>query len=119
MKSDQDPERDQQWNYRSVIGMLMFLASSTRPDILFAVHQCAKFNSSPRKSHDIAVKRVGRYLRRTRDKGIIFKPDRTNALNCYVDADFAGTFSQETAHEKASVLSRTGYTITFASCHIL
>ncbi len=65
MKSDRDPEREQQWNYRSVIGMLMFLASSTRPDILFVVHQCVKFNSCPRKSHEIVVKRVGRYLRRT------------------------------------------------------
>ena len=63
MKSDQDPEREQQWNYRSVIRMRMLLASSTRPDILFVVQQCAKFNSYPRKSHEIAVKRVGRYLR--------------------------------------------------------
>ena len=119
VKNPDEADRKQEWNYRSVIGMMMFLASSTRPDILFSVHQCAKFNSCPKQSHEEAVKRIGRYLRRTRDKGIIMRPDGTNELNCYVDADFAGTFTHETALDKASVLSRTGYTINFSGCPIL
>ena len=47
------------------------------------------------------------------------RPDGTNELNCFVDADFAGTFTHETAHDKTSVLSRTGYTINFSGCPIL
>ncbi len=47
---------DAHWNYRSVIGKLNFLAQNTRPDIAFAVHQCARYCSAPRKIHQIAVK---------------------------------------------------------------
>ena len=99
--------------------MLMYLASSTRPDILFAVHQCAKYSSCPKRSHEEAVKRIGRYLKKTRLMGMIYKPDRTNQLNCYVDADFAGSFAHEISHLKASVLSRTGYIIYLCGCAIV
>jgi len=36
------------WNYASVIGMLLYLSSNTRRDIQFAVHQCARFIHNPR-----------------------------------------------------------------------
>ena len=55
------------WHYRSVIGKLNHLAKSTRPDIAFAVHQCARFSASPRESHGKAVKRIARYLMSTPD----------------------------------------------------
>lgn len=108
VKDPKDSSRTQDWNYRSTIGMLMFLASSTRPDILFSVHQCAKFNSCPRKSHEEAVERIGKFLRKLKDNGMIMKPDGTHELNCFVDADFTGGFTHEISHEKATVLSRTG-----------
>ena len=57
-KDPNDPDRTQSWNYRSVVGMLMYLASSTRPDILFSVHQCAKFNTCPKRSHEEAVNKL-------------------------------------------------------------
>ena len=44
-------DRCQPWNYRSVIGKLMFLANSTRPDIAFAIHQCAHYSANPKASH--------------------------------------------------------------------
>ena len=34
---------DESWEYASIIGMLMYLANNSRPDIAFAVHQCARF----------------------------------------------------------------------------
>ena len=55
----------------------MFVATSSQPDIAFAVHQCTKFNTCPRKCHEEAVKRIGRYLRRMQHKGLILKPDTT------------------------------------------
>ena len=56
------------WNYRSLIGMLTYLARNTRPDIEYAVHQCARFQSDPRKAHANAIKRIGRYFIATADK---------------------------------------------------
>ena len=70
-KDTDGPDRQQSWNYRSIIGMLNYLAASTRPDVLFAVHQCARFLTNPKLSHERAVKRIVRYLKGTKDKGII------------------------------------------------
>ena len=39
---DGDPYRER-WEYRLVVGMMLYLAGSTHPDILYAVHQCARF----------------------------------------------------------------------------
>ena len=46
-------------------------------------------------------------------------PDGTHELNCYVDTDSACCFMHETAHDKASVLSRTGYVINYSGFPIL
>jgi hypothetical protein len=53
---------DYPWEYQSIIGKLNFLEKSTRGDLAYSVHQCARFMSAPRKSHGEAVKRIGRYL---------------------------------------------------------
>ena len=37
------PKRKQEWSYRSVVGMLNNLVNCTRPDLLYSVHQCARF----------------------------------------------------------------------------
>ena len=70
--------------------MLLYLASNTRPDIQFAVHQVARFSHDPKQSHAQAIKRIARYLLSTKDQGILFEPDLKAGLDCYVDADFAG-----------------------------
>ena len=47
---DKDLDGDQcyeEWEYRSIVGMLLYLAGSTRPDIAYAVHQCATFSHQP------------------------------------------------------------------------
>jgi hypothetical protein len=110
------PPHEHQWNYRSIIGMLNYLASSTRPDIAFAVHRCARFTTAPHHVHDLAIHCIVRYLKGTSTKGYILKPSSYQNLNCYVDADFSGTWSSSTATDPSSVKSRIGYVITFASC---
>ena len=47
-----------EWLFSSVVGMLLYLASNSRPDIAFAAHQCACFNHSPKASHEAAVLRI-------------------------------------------------------------
>ena len=64
---------DDSWNYRSVVGMLLYLATNTRPDIAFAVSQVARFSHYPKKSHATAVKTIIRYLSGTKSNGVIFK----------------------------------------------
>ena len=55
-------EEKEKWQYRSVIGKLNFIEKSTRPDLAYAVHQCARFSAEPKKSHAVAVKRIAKYL---------------------------------------------------------
>lgn len=50
-------------------------------------------------SHEQAITRISRYLRHTKDRGAIFKPDKSKGLECYVDADFAVGWDALDPHE--------------------
>ena len=118
--SDPDGEpMKESWEYRSVVGMLLYLATNTRPDIAFAVSQVARFSSAPKKSHATAIKTIVRYLVRTRDKGTIFTPTTDFKLDCYEDADFAGLHGREPQDNPVSAKSRTGYILTFCGCPLI
>ena len=118
-KDEHGPEREEYWHYGSVIGMLMYLANNSRPDLAFAVHQASRFTHCPKKSHENAVKRICRYLKGTMDDGLILKPNANISVDCYVDADFCGLWGTENPHEVTSAKSRTGFVITFAGCPLL
>ncbi|GKD14888.1 putative ribonuclease H-like domain-containing protein, partial [Tanacetum coccineum] len=60
--------------YRSMIGSLMYLTSS-RPDIMFAVCTCARFQVAPKTSHLLAVKRIFRYLKGKPSLGLLYSRD--------------------------------------------
>ncbi len=115
---DGEPMTDS-WNYRSVVGMLLYLSTNTRPDIAFAVSQVARFTHDAKQSHATAVKTLVRYLAGTRDQGTIFKPDGTLELNSMSDADFAGLFNYDPPQERDSAKSRMGYIITLAKCPLV
>eukprot|EP00957_Ditylum_brightwellii_P055052 4172952-Ditylum_brightwellii.AAC.1 len=53
---------DESWDHRSAIGLLTYLARNTHPDIEYAVHMCACYQSDPRKPHGNAIKRIGCYI---------------------------------------------------------
>ena len=90
-----------------------------KPEIAYAVHQCARFCKNPKLSHERAVHRIVRYLTTTQDKGLIFKPDKSKGIVCHVDADFAGNWNLCECDNPASVLSRTGFIITYAKCPLV
>ena len=69
--------------------MLHCLKFSTRLNIAIAVHQCARFCEDPKRSHELAVRQIGKHLLGTKDKGVIFKPDHKKILKHYVDAALA------------------------------
>lgn len=50
-KFENSDPHDESFHYRSVIGKLNYLEKSTRPDIAYAVHQCARFASNPKIEH--------------------------------------------------------------------
>ena len=68
------------FNYAAVVGMLLYLSGHSRPDIAFAVHQCARYTFRPTRKHELALIRIGRYLKGTMDKGLILSPSDKPAL---------------------------------------
>ena len=106
-------------NYASVVGMLLYLTGHSRPDIAFAVHQCARYTFEPKRSHVAALKRIGRYLKGTIDQGLILDPNDELRLDCYPDADFAGLWGHEHPQDPHCARSRTGYVICLAGCPVL
>ncbi|GJR95514.1 retrovirus-related pol polyprotein from transposon TNT 1-94 [Tanacetum coccineum] len=77
-----------QTRFRSMVGSLMYLTAS-RPDLVFAVCMCARYQASPTKKHLEALKRVFRYLRGTINWGLWYPKDTAMALTAYADADHA------------------------------
>jgi hypothetical protein len=108
------------FNYRSVTGKLNYLTQTTRPDIMFAVHQIAKFSSNPSKEHGEAIIYLVRYLKKTRDLGLRFKPDPASGFECYCDADFSGNWSKTYAtYDPSTAKSRSGWVVFYAKCSII
>jgi len=109
----------EKWSYASVVGMMMYLASNSRPEIAFAVHSCARFTHCPRRSHELGLKRIARYLKGTRTRGMIIRPTDDLKMDCYVDADFAGLWGVEDPDDPTSVRSRSGHVITVGGTPVL
>ena len=98
--------------------MLGYLQGTSCPDISMVTHQCAHLNNKPKLSHERAVKRICKYLLSSKNEGVIFKPDISKVLECHVDADFAGSWATGDGTQPETVLSRTGYIISYAGCPI-
>ncbi|GJW89329.1 putative ribonuclease H-like domain-containing protein [Tanacetum coccineum] len=75
--------------YRSMIGSLMYLTAS-RPDIMFAVCACSRFQVTPKTSHLHAVKRIFRYLKGKPKIGLWYPRVSSFDLEAYSDSDYAG-----------------------------
>ncbi|GKB58539.1 copia protein [Tanacetum coccineum] len=90
LKLDEDPLGIpvDQTRFCSMVGSLMYLTAS-RPDLVFVVCMCARYQASPTKKHLKALKRVFRYLRGTINWGLWYLKDTAMALTAYVDADHA------------------------------
>ncbi|KAI3678839.1 hypothetical protein L6452_38143 [Arctium lappa] len=76
-------------HYRSMIGSLMYLTAS-RPDIMFPVYVCARFEVRPKQSHYQAVKRIFRYLKGQPRLGLWYPHDSSFDLLAYSDSDLGG-----------------------------
>ncbi|GJQ94398.1 putative ribonuclease H-like domain-containing protein [Tanacetum coccineum] len=86
---DENGEDVDEHMYRSMIGSLMYLTSS-RPDIMFAVCTCIRYQVNPKVSHLHAVKRIFRYLKGQPKLGLWYPKDLPFDLVAYTDSDYAG-----------------------------
>jgi hypothetical protein len=75
--------------YRFMISILLYLTAS-RPNIMFSVCMCARFQANPKKAHLRAVKRILRYLKHTPSIGLWYPKGTTFDLICYSNSDYAG-----------------------------
>nr|GEW53159.1 retrovirus-related Pol polyprotein from transposon TNT 1-94 [Tanacetum cinerariifolium] len=75
--------------YRSMIGSLMYLTAS-RPDIMFAVCACSRFQVTPKTLHLHVVKRIFRYLKGQPKLGLWYPKVSSFDLKAYSNSDYAG-----------------------------
>jgi len=86
-KEDTGSKVDQKL-YRGMIGSLLYLTAS-RPNILFSVCLCVRFQSDPTKSHLTAVKRIFGYLKGTTNLGLLYRKSLDYKLVGFCDVDYA------------------------------
>nr|GEV37662.1 putative ribonuclease H-like domain-containing protein [Tanacetum cinerariifolium] len=75
--------------YRSMIGSLMYLTAS-RPDIMFSVCACTRYQVTPKECHLHAVKRIFRYLKGHPKLGLWYPKESPFDLVAYSDSDYGG-----------------------------
>lgn len=75
--------------YSGMIGSLLYLTAS-KPDIVFSVGVCARFQATPKKSHLQAVKQILRYLKGTMDQVLWYPTGSSFDLIRFADADYVG-----------------------------
>ncbi|XP_068503975.1 secreted RxLR effector protein 161-like [Phaseolus vulgaris] len=89
MDVDAAGESVDQTKYRGLIGSLLYLTAS-RPDIIFAVCLCARYQANSKESHFKAAKRILKYLKGTSSVGLWYPSHSPIHLIGYSDSDFAG-----------------------------
>ena len=118
-KEEYGEDYNSDFNYASIIGILLYLLEHSRPELAFSVSQCVVYNFYPKMSHKIVLKRIGRYLQGTRTKGMVIRPTKDLNLDCYVDSDFVGLRSFEDDQDATCVKSRTGFIIMLRGCPLM
>ncbi|GJW87963.1 zinc finger, CCHC-type containing protein [Tanacetum coccineum] len=76
-----------QFEYSRAIGCLMYVMTSTRPDIAYAIGRLSRFNSNPSRQHWHAITRVFKYLKGTMNYGLSYV-GYPSVLEAYSDASW-------------------------------
>lgn len=83
--------------YKCMIGSLLYLVAS-RPEILFSVCLCARFQLDPRESHLIIIKRIFRYLKGIINIGLCYRKSKDYKIVGYYDVDYDGDRLERKKH---------------------
>ncbi|GKC00393.1 putative ribonuclease H-like domain-containing protein, partial [Tanacetum coccineum] len=89
LNKDEEAEDVDVHLYRSMIGSLMYLTAS-RPDIMFVVCACVRFQVTPKTSHLHAVKMIFIYLKGQPKLGLWYPRDSPFDLEAFFDSGYAG-----------------------------
>ncbi|GJY96167.1 hypothetical protein Tco_0512528 [Tanacetum coccineum] len=87
-------------HYRGMISSFMYLTSS-RPDLVFSVCICARYQARPTKKHLHAVKWIFRYLIGTPNMGLWYSKDTNITITAFADVDHAGIVNQQEIQQAA------------------
>ncbi|GJV64903.1 retrovirus-related pol polyprotein from transposon TNT 1-94 [Tanacetum coccineum] len=91
LTKDEECESVDSTKYRGMIGSLLYLTTS-RPDIMFSVYLCARFQEAPKTSHLEVVKRIFRYIKGTTHLGLWYPKGTSIETVVYADSDHAGDY---------------------------
>ncbi|GJY37204.1 retrovirus-related pol polyprotein from transposon TNT 1-94 [Tanacetum coccineum] len=91
LTKDEECESVDSTKYRGMIGSLLYLTAS-RPDIMFSVCLCARFQEAPKTSHLEAVKRIFRYIKGTTHLGLWYPKGTDIETLVYANSDHAGDY---------------------------
>ena len=94
-------------HYKSIIGSILYLMISTRPDIAFAVTHLLQFSTNPTKDHYKAAQHSCHYLVGTCDYKLDYTREEDKGLVAYTDSDWAA--------DKIQRCSVTGYFFKLAN----
>ena len=84
--------------------MMMYLAGIITPNIVYYMHQCTRCLHKTKYGNEIDLKHIVRYLKVTRNKGLILTPDKEKLqLDLSVNVYFVGLFAVEDKHDPVSV----------------
>ncbi|XP_022042335.1 uncharacterized mitochondrial protein AtMg00810-like [Helianthus annuus] len=75
--------------YRAMIGSLIYLTAS-RPDIMFVICLCARYQANPKESHMKAVRRILLYLKGKPKFGLWYPADSDLKFIAYIGSEFGG-----------------------------
>lgn len=81
--------------YRELVGCLMYVMVSTRPDLSMAVNFYSQFQSNATESQWVGLKRILRYIKGTQKYGLVFTRNVTEPLIGYADADWANEYDRK------------------------
>ena len=96
--------------------MILYLVSTTVPDIYFAVHYCAWFIHNTKASHETYLKRICQFLQGNKYNGLLFNPYKKLVVDFYDDAYFAGLWGRKNPQDPICDRSRTRLLVIFFNC---
>jgi hypothetical protein len=91
--------------YRELVGMLLYLALCTRPDLAYAIGEMSRYVNQPNEHHWRILKDVLRYIKKTRDYKLTYGTTNDLMLTGYADASWGGPGGE--------VKSTSGYVFNF------